>query len=248
MILLLAALPLVLICFLCQKRKSKLVRKKIGDDAGYSQEILQAKVDVQNSILRQTGKELHDHIGQLLSVAHISLNMLKETKQPDENQGYIIQADEMVSRSITDLRVIAENLNGDFAAHFNLADSLSTELARIQKMAKLSTGMLISGNKYSLGYEKEIVLFSISQEILNNIKKHSKANDIFVELRYATNRFVLILSDNGVGFESNSVEREHAGGLAGMARRAVTIGGNFKIRSTPGKGTTIEILLPVDHS
>lgn len=234
---------------LCRWCMEKFIRN-VYRDAQVTREILQAQVDVQSSALRQIGEELHNHVGQLLAVAHIKLDMLEETQQTGENLCYITEANEMVSYSIKDLRNIGKRIGGDFVKDFKLADNIASELIQIRKASGLATELTISGEKYALGYEKEIVLFCISQEILNNIKQHSKATNIFVQLRYKSDQFVMHLSGNGIGFEPKlnaSATGDEYSGLARIERKTEIIGGQFVLRSVPDKGTTIEIFLPLDN-
>ena len=218
----------------------------------FTQEILKSRIEVQNTTLQQIGQELHDNIGQLLSVAKINLNILEETRQEEENYVYISQTNEIISQSISDLRILTKSLDGDFVNHFGLQESIMQELQRVRKTKKIQTEINLEGEAYTLGYEREILLFRIFQEFLNNSIKHSEAKNIDVKLTYGKDNFNLCLADNGKGFDPDKVmnqeEMDSSGaGLRSIKRRCELIGGKFKWASANGNGARLEIELVNDN-
>jgi two-component system, NarL family, sensor kinase len=209
----------------------------------YDQEILKSQIEVQNQTLQHIGQELHDNIGQLLSVAKINLNILEESD--NEELEFIKQTNEIITQSISDLRALTKSLDGDFVKDFGLEESISHELQRIRKTRRFQTEISVLGDKRKLGYEREIVLFRIVQEVLNNALKHSKAKNLTIILHYFPESFTLSISDNGKGFDLENVNQKglsQAGaGLRNMQRRMELIGGKCNISSEIGKGT--EVLL-----
>lgn len=239
---------LIVFAIIFKKRQSRFRQEKATLQAQYQQEMLQTRIEVQNSTLQQISSELHDNIGQLLSVARINLNILEEMDLPQESREYVVQTNEIIENSIYDLRALTKSLDGDFVKDFGIEESLSFELARIRKTGKFVTELIISGEKYFLGYEKEIVLFRLSQEALQNVLKHSKAMSIVVGLQYSSHEFVLSLKDDGIGFDPISIAGHSQLGAAGaglrnMRRRAELIGGTFTLTSNPLQGTFIKIEL-----
>jgi len=236
---------LLTLFFVFQRRQLQSQQEKTTIHARYAQEILQTQIEVQNFTLQQIGQELHDNIGQLLFVAKINLNILEDTEQITENKERITQANEIISLSINELRALTKSFDGDFVKDFGLQDSLAHELIRIRKTKKFQTEITTSGEKYLLGYEKEIVLFRISQEIFNNTMKHAGATIIQVHLTYEKEEFKLEVTDNGKGFDLQVVKNKElkfsGSGLRNMQRRAELIGGKFTLETSPGQGTKIEI-------
>lgn len=248
-LMLLLVLFLILFALLFQKRQSKYKQEKAGLHAQYAQEMLQAQIEVQNATLQQIGQELHDNIGQLLSVARINLNMLEEMPHSEEVRAFIEQTNEVVNHSIIDLRGLTKSLDGDFVKDFGLEQSLSYELLRIRKTGMLEADLTVHGGRFSLGYEKEIVLFRVSQEAMNNILKHACATCITAEIHYRPEQFCLTLRDDGIGFDPEKVRNSQltgaGAGLRNMERRVGMIGGQFKITSMPDAGTCIQIDIPL---
>lgn len=248
-LMLLLVLFLILFTLLFQKRQFKYKQEKAALHARYAQEMLQTQIEVQNTTLQQLGQELHDNIGQLLSVARINLNILEEMEHGSEAREYILQTNEVIEHSIEDLRGLTKSLDGDFVKNFGLEESLAHELLRIRKTNKFQTELSVHGERYTMGYEKEIVLFRVSQEVLNNVLKHSRATCITAELHYHPETFSLLLHDDGIGFDPEKIRNnpltESGAGLRNMERRTEMIGGRFRLTSSPQTSTSIRIDVPV---
>lgn len=239
---------LVSFFYIFQKRQLQNRQEKTILQAQFSQEILKSQVEVQNSTMQQIGQELHDNIGQLLSVAKIYLNILEGTKQKDEDKEYIKLTNEIVGQSIHDLRALTKSLDGDFVEQFGLQESISHELQRIRKTRKFQTEISILGEQYPLGFDIEIILFRITQEVLNNALKHSEAQNINVRIHYTADNFLLCIYDDGKGFNFDRVNtgilHNSGAGVRNIQRRTELIGGEFEIETGVDKGTKIEIRLP----
>ncbi|MEA5257397.1 ATP-binding protein [Arcicella aquatica] len=236
---------IVAFIILFQKRQAKHREEKQALKIAYEQEILTSQLEVQNQTLQELSQELHDNIGQLLSVARINLNVMEE-EMPD-NDGYIKQTNEIINQSINDLRALTKSLDGDFVQQFGLEESLSLEMARIRKTKRFVTEINTVGEQYSLGYEREIVLFRVSQEILNNALKHSKAKNLSILLSYLPDSFELCIKDDGQGFDIEVIQQKEisqsGAGLRNIQRRVKLIGGTCSITSEVGIQTQIKITL-----
>jgi signal transduction histidine kinase len=237
------AMFIILFLFIFQKRQLQNKQEKTALKTAYDQEILKSQIEVQNQTLQHIGQELHDNIGQLLSVAKINLNILEESNNSEHE--YIKQTNEIISQSINDLRALTKSLDGDFVHDFGLEESISHELQCIRKTKRFETEISVLGTKRKLGYEIEIVLFRIVQEVLNNALKHSKAKNIDIFLQYFSTTFELTVKDNGKGFDLQNIKPENinssGAGLRNMQRRMELIGGKCTINSAIGEGT--EVLL-----
>lgn len=243
LILIILVISIFSFIFVFQRRQLQNQQEKTALKTAYDQEILKSQIEVQNQTLQHIGQELHDNIGQLLSVAKINLNILEES----DNAGheYIKQTNEIISQSINDLRALTKSLDGDFVHDFGLEESISHELQRIRKTKRFETEISVLGTKRKLGYEIEIVLFRIVQEVLNNALKHSKAKNIDIILHYFPTAFELIVKDNGKGFDLQNIKPENinssGAGLRNMQRRMELIGGKCTINSAIGEGTEVHL-------
>jgi two-component system sensor histidine kinase DegS len=109
----------------------------------------------------------------------------------------------------------------------------------------------IEGEELLISSALKIAIFRIVQEALNNITKHAQAKDVYIQLEYRTNRVIVSIRDDGVGFDLDMVRmsrtRRPSLGLVGMRERAALVGGEVNIQSSPGQGTLVEAILPL-HS
>ena len=248
-LLLMLVIFIILLAGLFKKRQTEYLQEKANLQVQYQQEILQAQIEIQNQTLQQIGRELHDNVGQLLSVMSIKLDVLEEDTNEVETKNQIIETAKILHRTISEIRHLSKSLDGDFVKDFGLADSLSHELQRIRSTGKYQTEIQIKGEPYRLDEKKEIVLFRVAQEILNNILKHAAAKSIQLTLHYHPNQFSLTILDNGKGFDYEEVldrKMENAGvGLRNIHRRTEMLGGTCKIETEIGKGSKIYLELPV---
>lgn len=236
-------LALVLIIAIFRYQNS--VRNLQSLQTSYQQEILKSQLEMQHQTLQHVGRELHDNIGQLLSVARINLNVLEESVGDAEILNYILQTNEVVDQSINALRALSKSLDGNIVQDFGLEESISHELQRIRKTKKFETEITVNGNRYTLEREREIILFRIIQEILNNALKHSQAQHLNVHLEYSPENFSVTVSDDGIGFDISVIKNadldQSGSGLRNISRRIELIGGNCELVSKIGKGTTINL-------
>jgi two-component system, NarL family, sensor histidine kinase DegS len=94
----------------------------------------------------------------------------------------------------------------------------------------------------------EVAIYRLVQEGLNNAARHSQATNVIVQLQFEPESVIIVISDNGIGFEPerlNELKRKRSFGLLGMQERISLLGGTFTIDSVPSKGTQVRVSLPV---
>ena len=204
----------------------------------FSQALLQTQLEIQEQTLKTISEEIHDNVGQVLSLAKLNLNTLEyntEQKLEDTKQ--------LISKAINDLRDLSRSMHGDRIAELGLQQSLTDELQILQNSGEFETHLKTAGENYKLPPQKEMVIFRIVQEALNNAIKHAKAKNISLLLNYQPEVFVLTVQDDGIGFDSDKVQNKGIG-LKSMQNRVQLIGGTCTLQSTPSNGTSITIELP----
>lgn len=203
--------------------------------------MLQSKIEIQEQAFNNISRELHDNIGQQLSLAKLNLGTLKEIHHtPDKEK--IESAKELVSSSIYQIRSISKTLLGEKVSSMGIAEAIKNEVERINKLGMLNLNISFSGDHFSLGDQKEIILFRMVQEALNNIIKHAAASVVNIYLDGGAEDLKICIQDNGKGFKL-AVEKASGIGLMNMKNRAHTIGADLLIETAPGQGTLIKISL-----
>lgn len=233
---------------LFQRRQFQFRQEQQELQQKYQRELIQSQLEIQNQTLQQVAEELHDHIGQLLTVAILRLNTLEmEMAEPGVQQS-VQQTQEIVRTIIDDVRALAKTLDQNTVRRFGLLPSLTLELERIRRTGRVQVELTTIGDAYSLGEQAETVLLRMVQEALNNSLKHAHAHNLTVTANYQPETFTLTIADDGLGFEVDEATArplEQAGaGLQNLYRRAGLLGGVCTIVSQPKEGTRIEIRLP----
>jgi two-component system, NarL family, sensor kinase len=237
------------ILFLYQRRQHKQEQELARMKDLFDKELLQSQLEIKEATLKNIAQELHDNIGQMLTVVKFSLAGMR-VKPEDPSYETIQESKQMLNKAIFDLSDLTKSMHTDRIAQIGLVEAIRFEMEMLAKMKLFETSFTLSEGQYHFDAQKEIFLFRIFQEILNNTIKHSKASRVDVSVICSeAGKFSFIVSDNGQGFDVH--EKQHSGsrvagvGLKSMVNRAKLIGAVVNIESEPGKGTSVEVQLPL---
>jgi len=234
-----------------QRRQIKNLNEKQQLQSKYQQELLQTQLEIQEQTLKTISQEIHDNIGQALSLAKLNLNTMPATND-EQLQQKIINSKELVSKAIVDLRDLSRSLDTDYVQEMGLLRAIEYELELIRKTGTMDAQLQIEGVIARADKQKDLILFRIVQETFNNIIKHAEAKSIKVSVYYNLTELVLIIADNGKGIDLGPLnEQTNSGfglGIRNMHNRAKLIGAVFTMRSSLGKGTEVKIILPNQNS
>ena len=241
---------IVTILFLYQRRQHRQTLEITRMKEEYERETLKSQLEIQEETFKNIGQELHDNIGQMLSVVKLSLAVLPMNDKHDAWEP-IQAARQILNKAMMDLANLTKSLHTDRIAQIGLGESIHFELENINRAGLLDIEYSISGIEQSLDDQKAIVLFRIFQENLNNILKHSKAKKVQIYLTYLDDKFIMKISDDGVGFnvteKKNSTSSAAGVGLKSIFNRAKLIGAEIDMQSEKGRGTIVTIQLPLPH-
>ncbi len=120
--------------------------------------------------------------------------------------------------------------------------AIEDQLRRFKAQYGIDTSLSTRGDLDHLGNDKQLVLYRVTQEALNNVVRHAKAQTVSVDITRIDGTVALEVADDGAGFVPG--EEDRGLGLEGMAERARMVDGQFDIRSVPGRGTTLRLLVP----
>jgi signal transduction histidine kinase len=217
------------------KRKNRLLLEKEQMNVQFNQTLLHSKLAIQEETFNFIGKEIHDNIGQVLSLVRINLNTI--TANPDEQKIFLM--DELMGKAITDLRNLSHSLDTDLIRNTGWIKASERILLAIQKTGKCKVEFSAEENMPTLGSEKPIILFRMIQEIMNNIIKHAGANEIKFKATRNNDQIMINIEDNGKGFDRTTVIA--GAGLQNLESRAKIIDANLFINTLPGSGTRVTI-------
>ncbi len=240
-ILLILVLFMILFFVEFQRKKRRYYLKQVELENKYQREILVTQIEIQEQTLKNISQEIHDNIGQSLSLVKLNLNTL-DLSNPQQAIAKIESTKELVGKSIHDLRDLSRSLNTDSVLANGLKPAIEHELALLNRAGGYQTILKLEGEPARFDAKKELIIFRIFQEAVNNIIKHANASSITVELTYSDSEFSLGIGDNGVGFKEN--EQDEGSGLRNMKNRAQLIGGEFNL-NTGSSGSFIQIKIPL---
>jgi len=212
----------------------------------HEQELLKTQLEIQEHVFKDVSQEIHDNIGQVLSVIKLTLASAPVGKD-DPAYEYVQDSKVMVTSVIEDISDLSKSLHPDRVLRIGIAEAVQFELNKLQKTGQFKTSMKHPDKHIALSTKNEIFLFRIVQEILNNIVKHSEADNIKVIMDFDGENTSIEVRDDGKGFDvEKTLQRstmERGIGLSSMKNRMKMIGGTFDIKSSPGWGTTIQVYL-----
>ncbi len=211
----------------------------------YNKEILKTQLEIKEQTLLNISQEIHDNIGQLLSLVNLNLSAI-EVPEQTEIYTRLNRAMSLVSRSLESLRNLSKTMDADNISKLGLTELLKLELDMIEKTGKYTTLLNIEGSPKQLEVSKEIIAYRIMQETITNIIKHAKATTIYINVYYYQNLFSIKIKDNGIGFRVYpEMNNKYGAGMKNMMNRSKLINSEFLITSKPNEGTEVTLSIPL---
>jgi signal transduction histidine kinase len=210
------------------------------------QEVLKSQLEIREQTFKNISQEIHDNIGQVLSLAKLTVSNIN-LAESDGNREKIMEVKLLISKAIQDLRDLSKILNTDYIVQKGLAGSIEYEVSVLRKLGVHNASLNTHGEVFKINDQTELILYRIFQELINNIIKHSAATDIQIDLFFSPHDFTMIVRDNGQGFNIENLNElsENGLGIQNIRKRAKLIGANSSIETAPGKGTKVQIQLPL---
>jgi two-component system, NarL family, sensor kinase len=226
-----------LISFKKKQYGSLLERQELSNR--FQTQLLQSRLEVQEQSFQNMSQEIHDNIGQLLSLIKMQLYNIKTESSEEPIIEKATQCSQLMTKVIGDLRSVSHTLNSHFVNGVGLAEAIKKDLQYICSAKSIAGDLEIDGDEYMLGPERELLIFRIVQEAMSNAMKHGTPTKVVVQLKYAPTLFSVTISDNGSGFDPSIPRKMDGIGLNNMQIRADLLKGRLHVDSAPGKGTKI---------
>lgn len=237
-----------IIIFIAQYRKRRILHETEKEiiSKTHQEELLSRQVEIQTQTMRDIGREIHDNVGQKLTLASIYSNQLSH-ESPAQNQK-IEQISKLLNESLQDLRQLSKSLVQPQLAQSDLIVLLEEEAKQINQTGvklKIKTDL----KTLDLDFETKNSVFRLLQEFIQNSLKHSKCKNITIIISekeaFASSKGFLktqiLIEDDGIGFDQNI--KKDGIGLSNMKRRANEIGADFELKSELGKGTKLNLMI-----
>lgn len=239
-ILLFLGVLFLVMLFYYNNKKGQMSKEKQLMRATFDKQLLESKLEIQEQTFDMISQEIHDNVGQILSLAKVQLGIM-EQKQSVEGE-LLSNVKESISLAMTELRDIAKSLSSQRLQQLSLQDSISQEIRRINRSGFIKVSSEVQGVEKNIPDQQKLIAFRIVQEGLQNIIKHAGASDVKVSIRWLEDCMFISIFDNGVGFDPEIELKKRDGlGLQNILSRATLVGGKANILSKPGEGTTLQI-------
>ena len=206
-------------------------------------------VEAQETERRRIARELHDEIGQSLTVAQIHLQTLLQSPEQAPDRGRLTESLQVIERVLVQVQDISLNLRPSMLDDLGLATTLRWYTNRQAALTGIKSRIEIAPLENRLEPVVETECFRVAQEALTNIARHAQAKNVTVELRPQNGLLHLRVRDDGLGFavvpmREQAVQGESLG-LLNMEERAALAGGGLEFKSTPGHGTEVHAWFPL---
>lgn len=189
---------------------------------------------------RRIARELHDEAAQSITTLLVRLRLLEQAETPQVAAARIRELRELTVRALEDVRRIAVELRPSVLDDLGLRDALHAHIDALNAQGGTRVQFTADALDGRLPPEVELALYRVAQEALTNVRRHARASQAEVHLRWIGDSIVLEVADNGVGFDPAHPRLETDGlGLAGMRERMALIGGDLVVQSAPGRGTVV---------
>ena len=232
-IVLFITIALVVLFTVFQKKKNALVEEKEENKKRFEIAITETQIEIREETLRNISWELHDNIGQLLTLAKIQL----QNASPNN----IEEVSKTISKGLTEVRALSKLINPEAIKNIKLIEAVQLEVDRFNRMNFINSTLIVSGEEQIINEKSSIIIFRILQEFFSNTIKHSKASNLDVEIKFDEHQLKITAKDDGIGF--TIVENSTKGiGLANIKNRAKLIGAIAVFASEENIGTTLKII------
>jgi signal transduction histidine kinase len=195
----------------------------------------------------EISRKVHDELGQLLTAMKMDLLQL-DKKLPQENSDLRQRAHsivDLVDDTIKSVQGIAMELRPPILDAFGLCEAIAWQAGEYEKRYGIQFNLSCLQKHIKLDKNLEIALFRIFQESVTNVVRHSEANQVRIEVLHEDGQLVMKVQDNGIGIPKDKIKDSNSIGLIGIRERVQSWEGAVQFLGTAGKGTTVEIRIPI---
>lgn len=238
---------IVIVLFLFRHLKKKHQHKEmiLFNEKKFQAELLKTEIEIQEQTRRNLASDLHDNIGQILSLTSVIVGSINLENKENATKK-ITEIKTLLTKSISELRQLSKIIHGEQLIRQGLLSTIEQEIAWLERNGFYSVKLTHNlASLESSNAEKDLFLYRLLQESLNNIIKHSGADKISLHLSYSDLFMHVSISDNGTGFKvEEKMNEDHGLGLRSMKKRIDLLNGSMDIDSIIDRGTTINLKIP----
>ena len=243
-LLLLMGVALLLFFFFSRKKIIEKELEKKTLEVNHQKEIIQSIIVTQEEERKRIAQDLHDDISSKLNVINLNANLLKDGELNAEEYSIVNDSIlEATDKTLESARKIAHNLLPPILDKFGLKDALEELADSFNNSRKITIEYNLEYPKDYLISEKELHLFRIVQELINNSVRHGKAKNSTLNLCLKNNKLLFNYTDDGIGFNQENVHHKKGLGMKNIESRIALLQGNYIINTEENNGFKIKITI-----
>jgi two-component system NarL family sensor kinase len=211
--------------------------------------MLSTQLEIQEQTFSHISREIHDHVGQRLTLARFYLSSMS-----DKDQRTVLTlsdtASQLIGEAITDLKQLSRSLTSSLIEDNGLLFALEQETERISRLVNWKLTLSVNGDSKFISTDSELIIFRIVQEALQNIIKYAKPENVNIDFVFTQTEVALTIVDDGIGFDPSLLNQNTSGksGLVNMKKRSLLLNGTMNIDSSPGHGTKLSFIFPLNYT
>ena len=208
-------------------------------------QLSQRLVAAQEEERKKLSRELHDHVGQMLTALRMEVGRIDRLRAPSQPglAEAVVECRSLVDAVVRTVRDLALGLRPSMLDDFGLQPALEWHVRDFSRRYEIPVDLGVKGNLDELPDPHRTCVYRVVQEALTNCVRHSHATRIVLNVSGTPELLTITLSDDGVGLDA--AKKRSGLGLRGIEERVRELGGSLSIRSAAGQGTTLMVLLPV---
>ncbi|HRG81323.1 MAG TPA: ATP-binding protein [Chitinophagaceae bacterium] len=240
-LMLFAVFMLGIFLILRQTKRNRLlhIREKELIKREHQEQLLEARLKSQQQTMQHIGQEIHDNVGQKLTLASLYTRQIQD---PDQR---IHDIASILDQSLIELRQLSKSLTNPGLAHADLIQLLNEEAQRINGSGLCQVQVIQSGDSTDLQAADKNIIFRLLQEFIQNSLKHAKCRHILIRLVSIPGQLCITATDDGKGFDT--LASTEGIGLQNIRRRAAQLKAVYNMESTPEKGTVLTLEIPLNE-
>lgn len=205
-------------------------------------EITSAVITAEENERQEIGRELHDNIQQILVSSRLFLSMVKEKNVSETDYSYLQQTNQMIMSAVDEIRNLSHSMIAPFMEKTTLKEAIENVMYNITSTSGIKISMEVSGlDEEKLSEKIRLTTYRIFQEQFSNILKYAEASAVLLKIVQDNETIALTIHDNGVGFDTS--KKAEGIGLMNIKTRASLFNGEVSIRSSPGHGFELSVIM-----
>jgi two-component system NarL family sensor kinase len=206
---------------------------------------LQSMLVAQEDERQRIARDLHDSIGALLSAAKLHITNIVAEVQRLEELDFLKSTEAAIDRANQEIRRVAHDMMPGVLMKLGLTEGIEDFIDRLREASDLEVALNYDEIPERFDNKREVMIYRIVQELVNNTVKHAEAHQIIIDMRLKEDRFVLDYRDDGQGFDPARLEHANSFGLSSLRSRINYLNGTMDLDSGAGKGVHFHFEIPL---